>query len=244
MSLHHNYLQGTIQAKRLLKQERERKEQVLEELERNRVLEESGVPEEHFLRKKRFQKFQGMLENFKKKKEERTLDIVEKLLKEEKLDRQAKRKHAHDPDPSEHFLHSGSRKTPKRDVLTAPSDSRGSKEAPEEGGARREVIEDSDLSDNDMLGDYEHTLRDKALISIVEPEITGLWEKTPIAAPPPKPGTLSPVKEGELRRMASKRRASKAEVIIMKKAMEKLKDSKIQEQVAAGKKFKASVITL
>ena len=255
--VHHNCLpvQGTIQARRLLKQERQRKQQLREELEKRKILEVNGIPEEHFLRKRRLLEFQAMLENYRKKKEERSVSIVEKLLREERLKKQVKRKHAHEQ--SEFTLRSVSRKTPKREVITAPTGSRSpgfrGKEAdstvPDEGVAEERGDVGSSGSSSpaeDMLGDCEHTLRDKALMNIVEPEIRGLWESTPLRAghgvqleSSDKEGVDGVTRAD--RELAFKQKASKTEILIMKKAMEKLKGSKIQEQVAAGRKFKASV---
>jgi hypothetical protein len=216
-----------------LRQEQERRQQLRDNLERKKVLEENGVPEEHFLRKKRLQEFQSMLDGYKKKKEERSLDIVEKLLREDKL----KRKHRP--------VRSASRKTARREVLTAPSSTRGraapDSTLPDEGGVVEcDNVESSDsASDTEVLGDCEHALQDQALVTIVEPEIRGLWDKHPTVIVSPKPGPGEVGEEEASQHQADRRKASKAEILIMKKAMEKLKDSKIQEQVAAGKKFKA-----
>lgn len=220
-------------------------------MEKKKILEVNGVPEEHFLRKKRLLEFQSMLENYRKKQEERSVSIVEKLLKEEKLKQQTKRKHAHEQ--SEYTLQNVSRKAPKRDILTAPSDSRGKhtdSTVPDEGFAEEGGdAGSSGMSSptDDMLGDCEQMLRDKALMNIVEPEIPGLWESTPQAAEPGMPLEVSDregVNGGERaeKELDFKQKASKAEILIMKKAMEKLKDSKVQEQVAAGRKFKASAM--
>ena len=78
-----------MQARQILKKKREQKEEMELELEKKRILENDGIPEEHFLRKKRLEEFQEKVENYKKKHKERRLDIVEKLVREEKLNKQA-----------------------------------------------------------------------------------------------------------------------------------------------------------
>lgn len=210
-----------------------------EELERSKVVKENGIPEEHFLRKQRFQQFQSKVSTYKSQQEERKLEIVEKLLEEGKLKRQAKKRLAQER--SEHAAkHAGRRNPPKKRTLTAPLVEHADSSIPEQGhgGAdgKDEVLSSDSSSDAEMFTVCDYLLKDG---TIMEPEIRGLWDEAPAAV---SAGTGLTPQEGGSREgphLPSKRKASKAELRIMKKAMEKLKSSKVQDQIAAGKKFKA-----
>lgn len=244
-----------MQAQQLLKQEREKKRQISVELEKNKILEENGVPEEHFLRKKRLQQFQSMLETFKKKQGERKLDIVQKLLREEKSKR-----------PRQDKEQSSSNKHRKRQALTAPSGPRAER-APT-GNKVEMVDEATEQVMSEVTCDTEQKVvsktpaKDTPPVDMVEPEIRGLWDrkgKQSVWESRLSPGdrrfTIGAI--GALRKSLSegdssqeecsglgrpvKRDMSKAELRIMKKAMEKLRRSRVHDQIAAGRKFKASI---
>lgn len=253
--------QGTIQARLLLKQEKAQQKQAVEEAERKRVLEEGGIPEEHMLRQQRLEQFQDMLTLFKQKQQERKLGIVEKLLREDKLNKQAKGLAKEVSQPS-----SEKRKMMKvrRNSVTAPTSSStlvehappGRKEE-EESKRKQRGQEESSASASDTDDPPADTLHSKHVVTIVEPEIRGLWDQT---APPPfaphrvggqgsseppaaavgEGSVLEGGGEGSAQEEGRKKEQSKAEVMIMKKAMEKLKRSKITKQVAAGREFKVS----
>lgn len=234
----------------LLKQEKELKQKNLEELERKTILEEKGIPEEHFLRKKRFQQFQTMLENFKKKQEERKLNIVEKLLKEEQFNKQTKLTSSRE----QSYRSKPKKKKHSRVSLTAPShDSIGLMDK-----QRREALEqvstsesDSDLQDE---GIPCHALSAKQMNNVMEPEIRGLWDRS-LAPTALTTAGLSPVKSASVlekegstvsnRKLSKpvKKKTSKMEVQMMEKAMEKLRKSKVLKQIAAGREFKVHAVS-
>ena len=237
----------------MLRREQNRRLQLKQEREREDIVEQHGVPEEHFLRKKRLDEFLHTSESNKKQQKDRRLHIVQKLLREEKVKRQVKRKHA---PLSDQTLTTTSKKK-KRRSLTAPLGGKEEEEEVDQVVEGKDKVEkregaglsDDSMSDTEMLAECKQVLRDKALTNIVEPEIRGLWDKTP--ALKLRPSSADTVGGGELQEASStdtqhgvaRRKASKAELRILKKAMEKLKSSKVQEQVAAGKKFKASSTT-
>lgn len=246
--------QGTIQAQLLLKQKRDQKQQSLYEAERKRVLQEKGIPEEHFLRKKRLKQFQSMLERFKKKQEERKLDIVDKLIMEDKLNKRAKKKLPHDDSP--HSKPSKTKKREKRKSLPAPSGSNSTETNTDTNtDANTEAeIQGIDLQSSGSTSDTEeltgsHLLYGKHPTTVVEPEIRGLWEAlTPVSKREVSLINRSgdgTAEDGEgnsddRQGRSVKMEPSKAELLILKKAMEKLRKNKISKQIAAGREFKVT----
>lgn len=240
-------LQGTIQAQQLLKQEREKKRQISVEQEKSKILEENGVPEEHFLRKKRLQQFQSMLETFKKKQKERKLDIVQKLLREEKSKR-----------PRQEKEQSTSNKHRKRPALTAPSGPRHQKvnTGSKVDGTTEQAMSDLTCDTEQLV--CKDPVKDTPPVDMVEPEIRGLWDKKgkedmweSRVSPGDRRFTIGALRKSVSEEDSSqeecsgmgrpvKRDMSKAELRIMKKAMEKLRRSRVHDQIAAGRKFKAS----
>lgn len=286
--------QGVIQAKLLLKQEEDHKKQLLHKAEKNKILEEKGVPEEHFLRKKRLQQFQDMLEQFKKKQEEKRLDIVEKLVREEKLNKQLKNKESQVKSRYSTTKGSGSRRKKISETLSAletgtnintdPITSRSdtntdvntntntdyatNTEGERASEGKEKVTCSTDQPPSDYSSDTEppltsHPPPSKKITSVIEPEIKGLWDtlsprdaitrswgqKTAgVNSGRVELGVGARGEEGKGEGTSSdhtqpilpKKEPSKAEMQLLKKAMEKLKKSKIRKQIAAGKEFKVT----
>ena len=202
-----------------------------------------------------------MLTLFKQKQQERKLNIVEKLLREDKK-RGGLTKEISQPVKTS----SVKKKKVKRGSVTAPSSSSMLAERPPAvEGSGQDVgvisVQDSSESASDNEELPIRTLTHKHVFTIVEPEIKGLWDKTAptgvigggvtellagsVAGTSRKGAGDADVStlDGETARDMKKREASKAQIMIMKKAMEKLKRSKISKQVAAGKEFKVSTYT-
>ena len=104
--------------------------------------------------------------------------------------------------------------------------------------------------------------RDTPPVDVVEPEIRGLWDRKARqnmweskVAPGDRRFTIAALRKSLSEGDSSqdecsglgrpvKRDMSKAELRIMKKAMEKLRRSRVHDQIAAGRKFKASNSTV
>lgn len=255
----------------MLKQEQARKQQAEKEEERKRVIEENGIPEEYFLRQKRVKQFQDMLEQFKRKQEERRFDIIEKLVKEEKLNKKIKKEKKQLQERSFHSKAS-SRKmeqtlTPHNtttDISTvAFSVNPDTTTTISERLETETVTTQQDLKPRPPSGstsDAENIANDvveRKLPSMVVPEIRGLWEPAHPDKGAESPGGITSglgAKEeregqgegteggsGEERgRTTMKKTASKATELMMEKAMDKLRKSRVTKQIAAGREFKVS----
>ena len=231
-------------------------------MEKKEVLEDNGIPEEYFLRKKRLQQFQDMLKQFKKKQEERKFDIIEKLIKEERMNKEQKqrqsqvkptiqRKGGRVPRRATDIGFSGVHLEAVHAALTGtrleagPERREGEEEkgkGEEEGGQRLPPSEPS--SDTEELADY-FKRRKPTTASVIEPEIRGLWDQQQQAS---GGGGKEGGEEGGGEEGGStsddrplKREKSKAEITMMENAMDKLRKSKITKQIAAGKEFKVSL---
>ena len=75
----------------MLKQERNRKERVLEAVERRQAQEEGENPDEVLLRKKRVKEFEKKREEFEAARKQRHLEIVASLLEERKVRERAEK---------------------------------------------------------------------------------------------------------------------------------------------------------
>ena len=110
--------QGTMQAQQMLRNEENKKVKEEERRERERILAEGGNPEEVFLMRKRANQFEKEKKDFKEKQNQRQLEIVSKLLEEEKLQKRLERvqskSHWHSrqqrPHPSKRNLQAGAKK--------------------------------------------------------------------------------------------------------------------------------------
>ena len=226
--------QGTIQAQQMLRNEESKKVKEEERRERERILAEGGNPEEVFLMRKRASQFEKDKKEFKDKQNQRQLEIVSKLLEEEKLQKRLERvqskSHWHSrqqrPHPSKRNLQAGAKKRKKREISDEHSVLTSTAElaVQEEGVTASEeakVVEKSrskqlavDSSDEEFDDDLLNKPADKGDDPVIRRE------------------------EGE---GLVKREKSKAELEMMQRAMEKLKKSATIKQVAGGREFKVHV---
>lgn len=213
-------IQATMQAQQLLKREKKRQEEAKEEVERKRILEEGGNPEEELLRRKRLQEFMSKLEEFKATEKKRKLELVAKLLRESKQSNKQMKQKLSQPHQTKRVQ---KRQKKKREqlVLETTETGAGAGSADECAGPETEV-----LSELLLLGDTGH---------ILKPEIKGLWEDQDgnVEGETPVITVMSPSS-------TYVREKSKAELEMMKTAMNKLKQSVITKQIAAGREFKVS----
>ena len=233
--------QGTMQAQQMLRNEESKKLKEEERKERERIVAEGGNPEEVFLMRKRASQFEKEKKEFKEKQNQRQMEIVSKLLEEEKLQKRLEKvqskSHWHSrqqrPHPSKRNLQAGTRKRKKREISDDQSvPTSNAEQDVQEGDAVNEAKSEEkskrkqlavDSSDEEFGGDLlDHSSLDKAKDSRVEPMIKG---EDPVVKK----------REGE---GAIKREKSKAEIEMMQRAMEKLKKSAIIKQVAGGREFK------
>ena len=229
----------------MLRNEESKKLKEEERRERERILAEGGNPEEVFLMRKRASQFEKEKKEFKGKQNQRQLEIVSKLLEEEKLQKRLEKvqskSHWHSrqqrPHPSKRNLQAGVKKRKKQEIsddqstLTSSANQNiqegdtttEAKLKEDEGKGKKLAKYSSDEEfDGDLPGHFKLGNLDNDKDSRVEPEIKG---EDPVA----KKG------EGE---GAIKREKSKAEMEMMQRAMEKLKKSAIIKQVAGGRVFK------
>ena len=105
-------------------------------------------------------------------------------------------------------------------------------------------IRDRDSSDEEFSSHPVSgiTLRSLDEESLEEPDIRGLWEKAPTVKK--KQFGLSGGEGNEKGKQGVKRNRSKAEIEMMKTAMDKLKKSAIIKQVAGGREFKVHKVSM
>ena len=245
--------QATIQAQQVLKHEWSKKQKELEKRERERILSEGGNPEEVFLMRKRVSEFEREQKKFKARQNERQLEIVTKLLEEEKklkrLEKERSKSHKHGRQKSKPHLPKGdlcADKKKKSEVIHKQSGAgeRGAdpllkvtfEEGDEDKQLRKDLSSDEDPG-MEMVDAGELDQLDGE--SLLEPEIRGHWETAPVVSQK-SDGASQPQDEGAGKREGEgvKRERSKAEVEMMQRAMDKLKKSAIIKQVAGGKEFK------
>ena len=223
--------QGTMQAQQMLRNEESKKVKEEERREREMILAEGGNPEEVLLMRKRASQFEKEKKDFKEKQNQRQLEIVSKLLEEEKLQKRLERvqskSHWHSrqqrPHPSKRNLQAGAKKRKKREISDDQTvlSSNAELGVQEEGVAVMEEKSKSrqlavDSSDEEFDGDLFDKPEDKGDDPVVKKEKG----------------------EGE---GLMKREKSKAELEMMQRAMEKLKKSAIIKQVAGGREFKVHI---
>lgn len=75
---------GTLQAQQLLQRERERRARKEEEQAREAILEAGGNPHQEFLRRKRVSEYEEKRAEFARKQHEAKVEIVARLLEEER----------------------------------------------------------------------------------------------------------------------------------------------------------------
>ena len=249
--------QGTIQALQVLKSEQNKKIKELEKRERERIVADGGNPEEVFLRRQRADQFEKERQKFKEQQDQRQLEIVTRLLEEERVQKRLKKdqskSHWHGrqktkPHPSKKNLVDGGKSRRKRNEVDSELSGTGDERDGDEGeggdGSEIEVtFEDEDKvrrpdkgSSSSDEGDGSEKVDDITLEALdeenlLEPEIKGLWETAPVIKK--KESVHADVGEARM-----KREKSKAEIEMMQRAMEKLKKSAIITQVAGGREFK------
>ena len=221
----------------MLKSEGAKKKAVKDRIERERILSEGGNPDQEFLRKQRIESFELSKEAFLKKQNEGKVEIINKLLEEEKiLKKSAAKSHSHSPQESSRKL-SKLKKTSKTNQLSTTTH----EEVPTIRDPEDKLISVSG-NDEPVLGSHglpsSHgdgvsgrgdgvsgrgdgvSGRGDGEAILVEPDIRGLWDQGH--------GSVSVVK----------RERSKVEVEMMEEALDKLKRSNITKQVVAGREFK------
>lgn len=217
----------------MLKSETAKKKAARELIERERILSKGGNPDQIFLRKQRVKSLELSKEAFLKKQTERQVEIINKLLEEEKKLKKAEKtfskSHWHSRQECPHPTKRLSRKKPHRVKYIAHTSDIQEDNIPS-SSTSDEVIHEK--NDNKAVQYKVETSATKPAVStigvdeanLVEPDIRGLWE-----------GQSSPsVRSKE----QSKIKAEKMTV-----AMEKLKKSIVRKQVVTGREFKVKFIT-
>ena len=261
-------LQGTVQALRLLREERNKKRKVCEEQLRNQALREGRDPDEMMLRRKREGEESKKWAEFEKNRRRRHVEIVSRLIEEEKMkkksEKMAEKAHwqgrwsqdeTHRTRDSEIENH-----TRPRFVSDKPGKSGGDKGVnPVISGTDevdRNVGSSSDDDDNDVAefvsGEGEIGVGD----SLARPEIDGLWSAMPTHTKVEEREVFGQEEEegegvrgegvrGEgVRGEGGGRERSKLEEKMMKDVVSNLRQSIVRKQVAAGREFKVSGISL
>ena len=240
--------QGTIQAQQMLRNEEGKKVKEEERRERERILAEGGNPEEVFLMRKRASQFEKEKKKFKEKQNQRQLDIVSRLLEEEKLQKRLEKvqskSHWHSrqqrPHPSKGNLQADAKKRKKRELSDDQIRSSANQDIQEgdamsearleEEGKSKQLAKDSsdEKFGGDLVGRIKLGSLDKDKDSRMELEIKG---EDPV------------IKKGDGEGVM-KREKSKAEMEMIQRAMEKLKKSAIIKQVAGGREFKVGRLSV
>ena len=218
----------------MLKSESTKQKQAQEQREREKIQSEGGNPDEVLLRKQRVESFGLSKEAFLKKQSERQVEIINKLLEEEKMLKKAEEKlsksHWYGKQQCPHPSKRLSSKKPRR----VKSLQRHSATSPDKASPIDKAVEPITLSERDLSTSpvvHEDTLKEGKVHpeqiaitnkeeSLAEPEIRGLWEK------------------GQSSVGMIKRERSKVEEEMMREAMDKLKKSNVIKQVVAGREFK------
>ena len=234
-----------MQAQQMLRNEENKRLKDEERRERERIIAEGGNPEEVSLMRKRASQFEKEKKGFKEKQNQRQLEIVSKLIEEEKLQKRLEKvqskSHWHSrqqrPHPSKRNLQAGTKKRKKREnpddqgipTSNAEMDIQEgdivSEAKVEEKSKNKKLALDS--SDEEFgSGLLDRSKLDKAKDSRMEPDIKG---EDPVVKKRDEEGAI-------------KREKSKAELEMMQRAMEKLKKSAIIKQVAGGREFKVGNI--
>ena len=205
------------------------------ETERERIITAGGNPDEVFLRQKRLAEFEKSREDFKKKQQQRQLKIVSQLLEEEKvkkrMDKLYSKPHWSERQEATHPMKTAAQRTKrlKRQTKNKPIRSHNDdviiRESEYQTGTQGGEIESSDEDVPVRQEEKGITLTPLNDDVLAEPEIRGLWEE-PL------------VFKKQLSEDGVKREMSKAELEMMKTAMDKLRKSVVVKQVAAGREFK------
>ena len=256
---------GAIAARQLLRSEQERRRKKGEEEERDGIVARGGNPSEVALRKKRATEFKETKEAFESRKQERQLEIVAKLLEEEKLSKR-RRGHTSKAVPhsqqlsligkwqahkkrKEEWSRNKSEDQPKDEGGTFEKDrhkdGRGTfveEDTPGEGevpsrqaGLDGDTEMTSSESEDGDLGVVQDTGASKE-DSLAEPEIRGLWDANKAWCKKAGPKDSSAEAHPSIQ--------TKAEQEMMSRTMESLRQNIVTKQVAGGKEFKVHTFVL
>ena len=251
-------LQGTVQALRLLREERNKKRKVCEEQLRNQALREGRDPDEMMLRRKREGEESKKWVEFEKNRRRRHVEIVSRLIEEEnmkkKSEKMAEKAHwqgrwsqdeTHRTRDSEIENH-----TRPRFVSDKPGKSGGDKGVNPVISGTDEVDRSVDSSSDDDVADVAEFVSGEEEIgvgdSLARPEIDGLWSAVPTHTKVEEREMFGKdEEEGEgVRGEGGGRERSKLEEKMMKDVVSNLRQSIVRKQVAAGREFKVSRISL
>lgn len=254
-------LQDTIQAQYLLGMKRKHRR---EEEERRRVLVEGGDLEVEAVRKRRVQQFQNKLVKFQQVQEQKKVEIVARLLREEHTIKQDSSK-PHHVKKHEHLRRRRRRKKKREEEEegkkrsgSAPTGNQSTVDDPQLLQIREEDRKEEEVGDihglsNISPGKVDSRIRLSSIAGngsgvVEQPEIRGLWDETPVIRglvdePPAIKRTQSPAGDGggedyDKGGLVRKEVVSKAEMWKMQTAMEKLKKNIVSKQVAAGREYK------
>ena len=186
------YLQGSIQALHMLREKKNRKEKVREEEQRRQAVLNGDNPDEVLLREKRAREFTKRKTDFEENRKQRHLEIVARLLEEEKVKKRSERLAAKDHwkgrwlvagEKSESKLRkgrSGSKKMLRN--MHNPSENEGvnplisgDETGEGEGGEGCESSEECDGGEG-VKGEQVIDVRDLDEV-LAKPEIDGLWSQ-------------------------------------------------------------------
>ena len=254
-------LQGTVQALRLLREERNKKRKVCEEQLRNQALREGRDPDEMMLRRKREGEESKKWAEFEKNRRRRHVEIVSRLIEEEKMkkksEKMAEKAHwqsrwsqdeTHRTRDSEIENH-----TRPRFVSDKPGKSGGDKGVNPVISGTDEVDRSVDSSSDDDVADVAEFVSGEGEIgvgdSLARPEIDGLWSAMPTHTKVEEREVFGKDEEEGVRGEGGGwerggRERSKLEEKMMKDVVSNLRQSIVRKQVAAGREFKVSGISL
>ncbi len=209
-----------------------KKREAAEEQERKRVLAEGGDPDEAILRKRKIESFELTREAFLKKKNERQVEIVNKLLAEEKALKKSEarlsKSHWHNRSDGPHHSKKQLSKGTHRGKQLPPTIIDDEDTPTIIDSIERTISEDIDTKIEPVPPQQPpspaegRTILEDDTRTLVEPEIRGLWDKSQ--------KSTNTVKKDR----------SKMEEKMMQEAMNKLKKSNVTKQVVAGREFKVS----
>ena len=257
------FLQGTIQALQLLQEERNKKTRLREERLRTQAATQGDNPDEVMLRRKREREESRKRAEFEEKRREKHLEIVARLLEEEKMktrsEKRAEKAHWQGRWPHDATQQNGTRKregeckAKLRGLKTKetednegvhPAISSNDEAVLERGG--EEVVESScDEYDGDER-EGERREGEASGETLAQPEINGLWSLHSETAAQQSHKIEEEGEEGEEVKdggtKGRKKERSKLEQKTLTGVIDNLRQSIVKRQVVAGREFKVSPI--
>ena len=258
---------GSLQANLLLRTEREGRGRKEEEKEKERIIRAGGNPHEEFLKQRRVAEYEAKLAEFAQKQRETEVEMVVRLLAEERQQRRTQRLgarphwqgrsqvgsvapsastpqcpcHAHTQVPR--LPKKGQKKRMKLNPSTGhrSSDVQESRTAADTESSEHAPPPEVHREEGEEEGEeVEEEGEEVERESLAEPEIRGLWDrKGGSSRPRPIAGAVL-AGEGE-EEVAGRKPLSKLEREMRKAAMESLRKSVVVRQVAAGREFKVCI---